>query len=44
MYHGFDSRATRNLDFSRLKYIGHISETFLGHFLAAPRFKISHSY
>ena len=27
--HGFDSRASRNLDFSRLKYIGHISESFL---------------
>ena len=29
MYHGFDSGVTRNLDISGLKYIGHISESFL---------------
>ena len=44
MYHGFDSRVTRNLDFSRLKYIGHISESFLWHSPTAQSFKISHSH
>ena len=44
MYHGFDSRASRKFDFSRLKYIGHISESFLWHFPTAQRFKISHSH
>ena len=29
MSHGFDSRASRKLDFSRLKYIDHFSESFL---------------
>ena len=44
MYHGFDSRATRNLDISRLKYIGYISESFLLQFQRAQIFRISHSH
>ena len=44
MCHGFDSRATRNLDFPQKKYIDHISESFLWHFPTAQRFRISHSH
>ena len=44
MCHWFDSRATRNLDFSRLKYIDHISESILWHIPTAQRVKISHSH
>ena len=44
MCQGFDSRASRNLDFSHKKYIGHISKNVLWHFPTAQRFKISHNH